>query len=240
VALVALNPIYLMYAVGGFHNDFFMLVPMLGAVSLVLAGRDRSAGAVLMLAVAVKFTAVIVLPFLVVAAVTRPRRIRIVVGAAAGAIPLAALSLLLFGFTIPNLAQQSAVLTDFSIPNILGLLIGAGGGASWLLRLATVGLVLLVGHQLLRNRNWLSGVGWVTVGLLASLGWLMPWYVIWLLPFAALAGSLALRRVALGATIFLILSFMPATNLFLQAHNLNPLGGSAGQAAVSEQNKLEG
>ena len=27
VVFVALNPIYLIYAVGGFHNDFFMLVP---------------------------------------------------------------------------------------------------------------------------------------------------------------------------------------------------------------------
>jgi hypothetical protein len=77
VAFVALNPIFLIYAVEGFHNDFFMLVPMLGAASLVLARRDRSAGAVLMLAVAVKFTAVILLPFLLVAVHTRQRRAQV-------------------------------------------------------------------------------------------------------------------------------------------------------------------
>ncbi len=118
---MALNPIYLLYAVGGFHNDFFMLVPMLGAISLLLSGRDRSAGAVLMLAMAVKFTAVLLLPFLLVAAVTRPRRLRVLTGVVLAAVPMIALSLLLFGLTIPNLSDQSALLTDFSIPNIVGL-----------------------------------------------------------------------------------------------------------------------
>ena len=68
VVFVALNPVYLMYAVGGFHNDFFMLVPSTAAIALLLARRDRSAGAVLMIAVAVKFTAVLLLPFLLIAA----------------------------------------------------------------------------------------------------------------------------------------------------------------------------
>ena len=239
VVLVALNPIYLVYAVGGFHNDFFMLVPMLGAVSLLLAGRDRSAGAVLMLAVAVKFTAVLLLPFLLIAAGTRPRRLRVVVGAVAVGIPLIGLSLAMFGLAIPNLAQQSSLLTDFSIPNIVGLLIGAGGGTPFLLKVAIIGVVIVVARQLYRSRDWLAGAGWSTVALMASLSWLMPWYVIWLLPLAALATSVRLRRTALAATAFLILSFMPATNLYMHAHGINPLGSSAGQASLSQQNKLE-
>ena len=44
VVFVAFNPIYLIYAVGGFHNDFFMLVPSMGAISLMLARRDRAVG----------------------------------------------------------------------------------------------------------------------------------------------------------------------------------------------------
>ncbi|MDQ6836668.1 MAG: DUF2029 domain-containing protein [Actinomycetota bacterium] len=239
VVMVALNPIYLLYAVGGFHNDFLMLVPMMGAISLLLSGRDRSAGAVLMLAVAVKFTAVLLLPFLVLAAVTRPRRLRVAVGALAGAIPLAALSVALFGWTFPNLAQQSSLLTDFSIPNIVGVLIGAGGGAPWLLRVGSVIVVIVVAYWVYSRRDWLTGAGWSTVALIASLSWLMPWYVIWLLPLAALSSSLRLRRVAVAATLFLILTMMPAANLFIQAHNINPLGGSAGQASLSEQNKLQ-
>src|SRR6202012_5384499 len=36
--LVGLNPIYLVYAVGGFHNDFFMLVPLTASIAFLLAG----------------------------------------------------------------------------------------------------------------------------------------------------------------------------------------------------------
>src|SRR5438270_5039302 len=59
IVFIAANPIYLMYAMAGFHNDFLLLLPSMGAIALMLSGRYRAAGAVLMLAVAVKFTAVI-------------------------------------------------------------------------------------------------------------------------------------------------------------------------------------
>ena len=89
VVLVALNPIYLIYAVGGFHNDFFMLVPMMAAVALMLERRDRSAGAMLALAVAVKFTAVLVLPFLLLGARPTRRRKQLLLGAGLAAVPIA-------------------------------------------------------------------------------------------------------------------------------------------------------
>ncbi|MCL2419889.1 MAG: glycosyltransferase 87 family protein, partial [Conexibacteraceae bacterium] len=82
VLFVAANPIYLFYEVGGFHNDFLMLVPSMAAILLLATGRDRAAGAVLMLAVAVKFTTIVLLPFLLVAADSRDRRLRVLTGAA--------------------------------------------------------------------------------------------------------------------------------------------------------------
>jgi hypothetical protein len=132
------------------------------------------------------------------------------------------------------------VLTNFSVPNLVGLLAGAGGGSPLVLRVAAVGVVLAVVHQFYRGRTWMTGAGWSTVALIASLGWLMPWYVIWLLPLAGLAASAWLRRVSLVITAFLILSFMPVTNLLMQKYNINALSGSAGRAAASEQNKLSG
>jgi hypothetical protein len=238
VVFVALNPIYLIYGVAGFHNDFLMLVPTMAAIAFLLARRDRSAGAALMIAIAVKFTAVLLLPFLLIAVSTQPRRVRIVVGAAAAAVPLVALSLALFGFSIPNLSDQSSLLTDFSIPNLVGLVIGVGGGTPGLLRIATVAVVLVVAHQVYRRRDWLSGAGWSTFALIASLAWLVPWYIIWLLPLAALASNVRLRRAALAMTAFLILAFMPATGIFMSAHGINPLASSVGQASASRQHKL--
>ena len=119
-----------------------MLVPSTAAIALLLARRDRSAGAVLMLAVAVKFTAVLLLPFLLIAARPPQRRLRVLSGAVLAAIPLAAISFALFGLTIPNLQDQSTLLTDFSVPNMFGDLIGIGGGTPALLRVANVALVV--------------------------------------------------------------------------------------------------
>jgi hypothetical protein len=238
VAFVALNPIFLVYAVEGFHNDFFMLAPMLAAISLLLSRRDRGAGAVLMLAVAVKFTAVLLLPFLLVAARTKPRRIQLTIGAAAAAVPLIAMDLALFGLSLPNLSQQSTLLTGFSIPNVFGLLIHAGGGTPTLLRIAVVGVVLVVAHQFYRNRDWLAGAGWSTLALIASLSWLMPWYVVWLLPLAALAQSTRLRWAAAVLTVYLMFTFLPVVNTYLSDHNVNLLATPAGHATSSLQYKL--
>ena len=238
LAFVAFNPIYLMYEIGGFHNDFFMLVPTMAAIALLLGGRDRSAGAALMLAVAVKFTAVLLLPFLLIAARPNRRRVRLLIGAALAGVPLLVLDLALFGLSIPNLSDQSTLLTDFSFPNLFGLLIGIGGGTPGLLKLATVALVLFVAHQIYRRREWLSSAGWSTLALIVSLAWLVPWYVVWLLPLAALGTSVRLRRATLALTVFLAFAFVPATGLFLARHNINLLSSPVGQASTSRQDKL--
>jgi hypothetical protein len=239
ILFVAANPIFLMYAVGGFHNDFYMLVPSTAAIALLLARRDRSAGAILMVAVAVKFTAILLLPFLLIAARPAARRAQVLIGAALAAVPLIALSLLLFGLSIPNLSDQSTLLTDFSIPNMFGLAIGIGGGTPGLLRVANVALVVAVAYLIRRRGDWLSRAGWGTFALIASLAWLVPWYVIWLLPLAALGTSIRLRRVALAFTVYLVFAFIPLTGKLLYSHGLNPMGTSVGQASKALQKKLE-
>ncbi len=238
VLFVAANPIYLMYAVGGFHNDFFMLVPSTAAIVLLLSHRDRSAGAAVMVAVAVKFTAILLLPFLLLAARPPKRRGHVVLGAALAAVPLAALSIGLFGLHLPNLQDQSTLLTDFSIPNLVGWALGLGGGAPALLRVANVAVVVLVALLVRRRKDWLAGAGWSTLALIASLAWLVPWYIIWLLPLAGLATNVRLRRATLGLTVFLVLAFMPATGMLLRASGVNLMSGSVGQASTSLQHKL--
>ena len=238
VAFVAFNPVFLIYAVGGFHNDFFMLVPSMGAIALVLAGRDRSAGALLMIAIAVKFTAVIIGPFLLLAVVTRPRQRRLIAGAVIAAVPLLAGSLALYGLSIPNLQQQSSLLTDFSIPNLVGVIAGVGGSAT-LIKLAEALVVVVVAwHFFVRRSHWLAAAGWSTFALILSLAWAVPWYVIWLLPLAALAPSVALRRWSVVLTVFLMLAFVPVTTQYLTDHHINPLSTPAGRASKNLQNRL--
>ncbi len=76
-----------------------------------------------------------------------------------------------------------------------------------------------------------SNAGWATLALIASLAWLMPWYVIWLAPLAALGSSPRLRRATLVMTVFLVLTFIPAMPIFLQNQGLNPLDTPAGHAS---------
>lgn len=239
VLFVAANPIYLVYAIGGFHNDLFMLVPSTAAIAFLLSHRDRSAGAAVMVAVFVKFTAVLVLPFLLIAAKPTERRLRILIGAVLATIPLAGLSFALFGLTVPNLQDQSTLLTDFSIPNLVGLILHVGGGTPLVLRLANLGLVVTVLVFLRRKGDWLTGAGWSTLALIASLAWLVPWYAIWLLPLAALGTSVRLRRAAVALTVFLVLAFIPATAMFLAHNHIDPMATPAGQASLALQQKLE-
>jgi alpha-1,6-mannosyltransferase len=237
--LIGLNPIYLVYAVGGFHNDFFMLVPAIGAVVLLKARHDRAAGAALMLAVGIKFTAVLLLPFLLAAAWPARRRVcDVIVGLVLAAIPLIVMSLLLFGFSLPNLSDQSTLLTPFSFPNLFGYFIGVGGGTSGVLRLANLALIVAVVLLIRRRGDWIANAGWATVALIASLAWVMPWYVIWVLPLAALSSSVRLRRTALALTVFLVLVFLPSSGKFWGLIHFNPLSGSAGQASQTLQGKL--
>jgi alpha-1,6-mannosyltransferase len=237
--LIGLNPIYLVYAVGGFHNDFFMLVPAIGAVVLMQSRRDRAAGAVLMLAVGIKFTAVLLLPFLLAAAWPARRRVReVIVGVVLAAIPLIVMSVLLFGFSLPNLSDQSTLLTPFSFPNLFGYFIGVGGGTSGVRMLASLALIVAVVLLVRRRGDWVANAGWGTVALIASLAWVMPWYVIWVLPLAALSSSVRLRRTALALTVFLVLVFLPSSGKFWSLIHFDPLSGSAGQASQTLQGKL--
>jgi hypothetical protein len=158
-------------------------------------------------------------------------------------VPLAAASIVAFGWTIPNLSDQSSLLTNFSVPNLLGLLLGLGGGAPMFLRVINVGLVvvvaILVAAVARGRRDWLSTAGWATLALLASLAWLMPWYIVWVLPLAALGASLRLRRAAIAATVFLVLAAIPVTGIALRALHVNPTGTSVGRASRARAQRLE-
>jgi hypothetical protein len=98
--------------------------------------------------------------------------------------------------------------------------------------------VLLLADRIGRRGDWVSRAGWATLALIASLAWLMPWYLIWLAPLAALGASPALRRAFLGLTVFLVLTFMPATGIYFANHGIDPMATPAGHASSKLQHKL--
>jgi len=55
-----------------------------------------------------------------------------------------------------------------------------------------------------------------------TLSWVLPWYVLWVLPLAALSPSLTLRRVTLILGVYLIIAWAPVTGLLWNAIGFHP------------------
>ena len=70
----------------------------------------------------------------------------------------------------------------------------------------------------LATREWTTAAAWAAALLILTLGWVMPWYVIWTLPFAALSPRRAPRAAAIALTVVLFAMWAPAGVTTL--HNL--------------------
>jgi hypothetical protein len=57
----------------------------------------------------------------------------------------------------------------------------------------------------------------------------LPWYVLWVLPFAALSGSRRLRATALVLGVYLIVAWAPASTLLWNAIGFHPEKTSLGR-----------
>jgi len=214
LVLIGLNPLVLVYGVGGVHNDPFMLLLVLAGMLWAVRGRAALAGGAVVAAAAVKVTGGLVLPFLW--AGSRERR-RVALGAAAAAGGVLVLAAAFFG------ADLGAALTSFSDQGNATSLRSFPGQVSQeflgravvsptvallaKLAFAAVALGLLV--RTWRGANWIVNAGWAMLALLLALPWVMPWYVAWLLPFAALGSDRRLRAAALILTAFLLVVRMP-------------------------------
>ena len=59
--------------------------------------------------------------------------------------------------------------------------------------------------------------------------WFVPWYIVWVLPFAALARSPRLTRVLLVLCIYLLIAFGPLITPLLKTLHFDPRGSLIGQ-----------
>lgn len=223
-ALVGLNPLLVVYGVGGGHNDLLMLAPLLAGVVLVLQRRGRMAGGSIILAAAVKATAGILLPFALAGArgeLCRTRRREILIGAGVTGAVLAAFSFAMFGAGPLHLPATIEKVQGFgnwqSIPGFIGTRLGLGTvGHPVALVLAGCSAVVmcwLLWRVWRGELDWIAGAGWGAFALLVSAGSLLPWYAAWLIPLAALGRDRRLWRASLvlsGVMLaFQLLSYIP-------------------------------
>jgi hypothetical protein len=301
IVLVGLNPIVLVWGLGGDHNDFLMVFCIvLGFWLLLRSGawvaggrskigqqaegsdrqgadgemdghaaglagprpavavppqdqpRDRGgwhesvltwlwplspleigAGMAFVAAAAIKASGAILIPVVLAALLRAPRRVvQIVLGMIVAGAIVAAASLIAFGLHVPDLSTQSRLVTDVSVPNLLGLAIGNGGETETLRAVLSGVLILTVlGCCVLawRRRDAITASGWVTIALLVTLGWVLPWYVLWVLPLAALSGSRRLRTTALVLGVYLIVAWAPASGILWNKIGFHPEKTSLGR-----------
>jgi alpha-1,6-mannosyltransferase len=206
--LVGLNPVIVLYGVGGGHNDLMMLAILAAGLYVLIQERERRGGALIVTATAVKLTAGLLLPF---ALAGRSRgegsaRLRLAFGAALGAVAVAALTFAFFGTAPLHLpATLQGIQSEGGAQSIVGFL-AAAVGIEPMPKALTVGLTLvflaivawLLRRVWLGEMDWIRGAGWATVALLLTTGFLVPWYVAWLLPLAALCSD---RRLLAAAVI---------------------------------------
>jgi hypothetical protein len=207
---VGLNPVLIIYAVGGSHNDMMMMALLMCAVAALVAHRARSGGGLLVAAIAVKLTAGILLPFALAARRerSRPHMTRMLAGGVVVFVAVLIVSTVLFGSGPLHLLGTLEVVQSNggrqSIPGFIAWGLGLGRlshGVVIGLQLGFVGAVIGLLTAVRRQRiDWITATGWAIVALLLTSTFLLPWYAVWLLPFAALSSSRSLRLVAYALT----------------------------------------
>jgi hypothetical protein len=279
IVLVGLNPIVLVWGLGGDHNDFlivfaivlgfYLLLRARAADALGLADRlvgapgagavlegagastapvesqaagtlpgriggwlwplsamEMGAGAAFVAATALKASGGVLIPIVLAGLVRAPRRFtQVVLGMVLAGAVVGSASLIAFGLHIPDLSTQSRVVTSISVPNLLGLALGSGGETETLHSLLSAVLALSIlacCAMAYRRRESITPSGWATVALLVTLGWVLPWYILWLLPLAALSHSRRLRTTALVLGAYLIIAWAPASGLLWSAIGFQP------------------
>jgi hypothetical protein len=215
-----------------------------GVRALVLppSALELAAGAAFVAAVAMKASGAVLIPVVLAGVVRLPRTlVQTVLGMLAGGMVLSLASLLAFGLHIPDLSTQSQLVTSESIPNLIGLVLGLGGESAGVRTAMDAALLLSVlaccrlawrarqarggegrSAAVADRERAIAAAGWASVALLVTLSWVLPWYVVWLLPLAALSGSRRLRTSALVFGVYLIVIWAPASQSVWNALHFHP------------------
>jgi alpha-1,6-mannosyltransferase len=223
--LVGLNPLVVIYGVGGGHNDLLMLVPMLAGVVLLLQRRGRLGAGSIVVGVGIKVTAGLLFPFALAGArgpLLSTRRRDLLIGAGITAALLGIFAVILFGtgpLHLPATIEkvQGKGSNWQSIPGFIGTRLGLGAvghpAALILGGLFVVVLAWLLWRVWQGKLDWIAGSGWAAVALLVTAASLLPWYIAWLMPLAALGRDRALWKTSLVLTVvmvcFQLLAYIP-------------------------------
>ena len=225
-AFVALNPLVLIHVVGGAHNDGIAILVATVGIAAMLAAREASAGAGFVAAFAIKAPAAIAAPFALLSAArmkhfphrsgenASSRPAKMLLGAAAAALAVGLAAYAAFGWSwldaIGLAGENQQRTAHMSIPITFARLTGLDPTA---VRAAALSLYVVAFLYLLlrtwRGADWLRCAAWASFALLLATAWLLPWYLIWTLPLAALSRDRPLQLLTLALTAYQLPARMP-------------------------------
>lgn len=220
-AFVALNPLVLVHVVGGAHNDALTMLLAMLAVAAILSGRELAGGAALIAAVATKLSAAVIAPFALVGIaaaspptgrkrsyIDRNRPVgRLLAGALGAALAVGAAAYLAFdwswlhGFGLAGENQSRT--SHMSIPITIARLADLGPeGVRLAAAILFAALVIYLLVWTARGNDWIRAAAWATFALLLATAWLLPWYLLWPLPLAAISRDRTLQVLTLLLTAY--------------------------------------
>jgi hypothetical protein len=218
VAAFGLSPLVLFAEIGGLHNDVPAVLCLVAAAWCLVRSRDvdaprwvdPAAGALAIAAAGIKPSFAIVIGMVVLGA---RLRLRAAAGAALAAAAVGLVVLGVYGGALPNLKTQGTLVTPLSVPNLLGLAAGHGGADAAVRSLSRAAMLLIAAAGTVAvgvRRRWaLTAIGGVLFCAVLTLPWVMPWYLVWALPFVAIGRPRVLVPLVLAATVWLTIGGLP-------------------------------
>ncbi len=231
--ICVLNPLVIVHLMGGVHNEMLMVGLMMAGIALTLAGRHVGGAALIAVAVAVKATAVLALPFMVWVWMRHLAggRARAFLIASATSIAtfvavfavLSALAGVGLGW-LTALAGSVKIINWLTVPTAVANLTNAIGGlfapvsfyavleTARLVGIAVVAVTLPLLWWRFRHtdREALTGITWAMVIVVLFVPAALPWYYTWPLAVAsALVQSPAAIALIAGFSTWIMVIFKP-------------------------------
>jgi hypothetical protein len=182
---VGLSPLVLVHVVSAAHNEALVVLLTMAGVYAFVRGQPRAAGFWSTFAAGFKASAGLVVPYLLV------RSRRVLIGVVAAAIVLLAAGLIGFGTGVFDslglLSSNQGRSSRLSLPYKVAELVGNRDLVRLAFGLAFAAVAGWTLWRTWRGADPIRMAGWATFAILLASAWLVPWYLLWLLPLAALA-----------------------------------------------------
>ncbi|MFY9489344.1 MAG: alpha-(1-_6)-mannopyranosyltransferase A [Mycobacterium sp.] len=231
--ICVLNPLVIVHLMGGVHNEMLMVGLMMAGIALTFARRHVAGAALIAVAVAVKATAILALPFMVwvwMRHLNGNRFRAFVIASAASLATFVAVFAILSGLAgvglgwLTALAGSVRIINWLTIPTALANLASTIGGSFTAVNFyAVLEVTRLVGIAIILvslpllwwrfrhdDREALQGIVWAMVVVVLFVPAALPWYYTWpLAVVSALAQSRAAIALIAGFSTWIMVIFKP-------------------------------